>query len=36
MEALNVVISGIGGQGVVLASDILADAAIKNGLKIIG
>lgn len=36
MEALNVVISGIGGQGVVLASDILADAAIKNGLKVIG
>lgn len=33
---MNVIISGIGGQGVVLVSDVLANAAIEAGLEVIG
>jgi len=31
---INVVIAGLGGQGVLKASDILADAALRTGLDV--
>jgi indolepyruvate ferredoxin oxidoreductase beta subunit len=34
MVKLNVLIAGVGGQGVVLASDILADVALEAGLDV--
>jgi len=33
-EVVNVVLAGLGGQGVIKASDILADAAIRAGLDV--
>ena len=33
-RVVNVVIAGLGGQGVVKASDILADAAFRQGLDV--
>lgn len=33
---MNIIISGVGGQGVVLVSDVLANAAIGAGLEVIG
>ena len=34
MPELNVLITGVGGQGVVLASDILGDVALESGLDV--
>ena len=34
-EQINIVISGIGGQGVVLAATIIAEAALLEGLKVV-
>jgi len=34
MTVVNVVIAGLGGQGVIKASDILADAALRAGLDV--
>lgn len=31
---VNVVVAGLGGQGVVKASDVLADAAFRHGLDV--
>ena len=33
-KVVNVVVAGLGGQGVVKASDVLADAAFRNGLDV--
>ena len=33
-QVVNVVVAGLGGQGVVKASDILADAAFRTGLDV--
>ncbi len=34
METTNVVFAGVGGQGVLLASDVLADVALRQGLDV--
>jgi indolepyruvate ferredoxin oxidoreductase beta subunit len=34
MSVTNVVLAGLGGQGVIKASDILADAALRSGLDV--
>lgn len=34
MKTLNVIIAGLGGQGVIRASDILSEAAFLSGLKV--
>ena len=34
MKVTNVVLAGLGGQGVLKASDILADAALRAGLDV--
>ncbi len=34
MSVTNVVVAGLGGQGVIKASDILADAALRSGLDV--
>ena len=34
MEELNIVIAGVGGQGILLAAEILGTASLKGGLKV--
>lgn len=34
LEEFNLLIAGVGGQGIVLAATILANAAVKNGIKV--
>ena len=34
MKVMNVIVAGLGGQGVIKASDILADAAFRAGLDV--
>jgi len=36
VKELNIIIAGVGGQGVVLLSDILGDASVRGGLKVRG
>ncbi len=36
VKELNVIITGVGGQGVVLMSEILGNAAVRDGLKVLG
>lgn len=36
VKELNVIIAGVGGQGVVLMSEILGNAAVRDGLKVRG
>jgi indolepyruvate ferredoxin oxidoreductase beta subunit len=36
VKELNVIIAGVGGQGVVLLSEILGNAAVRDGLKVRG
>jgi indolepyruvate ferredoxin oxidoreductase, beta subunit len=36
VKELNIIISGVGGQGVVLMSEILGNAAVRDGLKVRG
>ncbi len=36
VKELNIIIVGVGGQGVVLMSEILGDAAVREGLKVLG
>ncbi len=34
METLNIIVSGVGGQGIILLSTILAEIALENGLDV--
>jgi len=34
METINVIFSGVGGQGILLASDVLADVTLRHGLDV--
>ncbi len=36
VKELNIIITGVGGQGVVLMSEILGNAAVRDGLKVLG
>ena len=36
VKELNIIISGVGGQGVVLMSEILGNAAVRDGLHVLG
>ena len=36
IKELNIIIAGVGGQGVVLMSEILGNAAVRNGLRVRG
>ena len=36
VKELNIIIAGVGGQGVVLLSEILGNAAVRDGLKVRG
>ena len=36
LKELNIIIAGVGGQGVVLMSEILGNAAVRDGLKVRG
>jgi indolepyruvate ferredoxin oxidoreductase beta subunit len=36
VKELNIIIAGVGGQGVVLLSELLGNAAVKEGLKVRG
>jgi indolepyruvate ferredoxin oxidoreductase beta subunit len=36
VREMNIIIAGVGGQGVVLMSEILGNAAVRDGLKVMG
>jgi indolepyruvate ferredoxin oxidoreductase beta subunit len=36
VKEMNIIIAGVGGQGVVLLSEILGNAAVRDGLKVRG
>jgi indolepyruvate ferredoxin oxidoreductase, beta subunit len=36
IKEMNIIITGVGGQGVVLMSEILGNAAVREGLKVLG
>ena len=36
VKELNIIITGVGGQGVVMMSELLGNAAVRDGLKVLG